>query len=171
LRYSLYLQLYYSAMVFSKIHIFLFLSLATSLICAGCKKEERHPVPDVQVYFHINLQSDPEFFQLLTSGSSMVITSTMLGVSYIGYNNNGVIVYCGGDGEYLAYDRTCPYDMPKSIQVTTDGSSGVAVCPSCNSTYVFASRGAPTTNSSAHWPLKEYRTSFNPNTGDLVVSH
>ncbi len=97
----------------------------------------------------------------------MVITNNTLGVLNLGYNNNGVIVYNAG-GEFYAFDRTCPYDYPVSIIVESDQSS-TATCPECGSIFVLPSLGNPTVDGPATFPLKEYKTLYNPNNGDLTV--
>ncbi len=141
------------------------------LISSSCKKEEHHPIPDVYVNFMINLNTDPEFFHLRAQGTSAVITSSTIGAFNLGYDNNGIIIFNAGDGEFYAFDRTCPYDIPESIIVETDGLSGLATCPHCGSVYVFPSLGVPTLDSPAKWPLKKYNAFYNPNTGDLIVSN
>jgi len=155
----------------SNLHFFLIFSLLLVLISSSCKKEERHPIPNVYVNFTINLQSDPEFFRLRAQGTSIIITSSTLGIFNLGYNNNGVIVYNAGDGEFNAFDRTCPHDLPESIIIETDNLSGFATCPQCGSVYVFPSGGQPTLDSPARWPLKTYHAFYNPNTGDLIISN
>lgn len=156
----------------SNLHLFLVISLLLLLISSNCEREEKHPIPDVYVHFIINLQTDPEFFRLRSQGASAIITSTDIGVFNLGYDNNGIIVYNAGDGEFYAFDRTCPYDIPESIAVETeDALSAFATCPRCGSVYVFPSLGVPTIDSPSKWPLKKYNAIYNPNTGDLRVSN
>jgi nitrite reductase/ring-hydroxylating ferredoxin subunit len=154
----------------SKLRIFLILCLLI-YVNSECKKEEQHPIPDVYVNFLINIQTDPEYFFLLTQGNSIVINSSEIGALSLGYNNNGIIIYNSGDGEFYAFDRTCPHDIPESIVVETDGISGFATCPQCGSVYVFPSMGLPTVDSPSRWPLKKYNAFYNPNTGDLLVTN
>ena len=134
----------------------------------GCEKYSQHPIPDVFVNFTINILYDPEFIRLQAQNNSINITSNTIGVVVLGYDNNGVIVYNAG-GEFYAFDRTCPYDYPESIIVKTDPTSGLVTCPECESIYVLPSRGAPTLDGPASFPLKEYRAFYNPNTGDINV--
>ena len=154
----------------SNLHFFLIFSLLLSLFSSSCEKEEQHPVPDVYVNFIINLQDDPEFYSLRFQGASVTITRSTIGALSVGYNDNGIIIYNAGDGEFYAFDRTCPHDMPESIAVESDGNN-LAICPQCGSKYVFPSMGAPSLDSPAKWPLKTYHAFYNPNTGDLKISN
>ncbi|MGD2034929.1 MAG: hypothetical protein PVF73_07730 [Bacteroidales bacterium] len=141
----------------------LFLSLPS-----GCEKYKNHPIPEVYLNFSINILYDPEFIRLQAQNNSMVITNNTLGILSLGYNNNGILVYNAG-GEFYAFDRTCPYDYPESIIVESDGTSGIATCPVCGSVYVLPSRGAPSLEGPATFPLKEYNAFYNPNTGNVNV--
>lgn len=155
-------------MKYSKLSIFSLFTIVFLSLSSGCEKYTPNPIPDVYVNFTINILYDSEFIRLQAQNNSMVITNNTLGVLALGYNNNGVIIYNAG-GEFYAFDRTCPYDYPKSIVVEADPNSGLATCPECGSVYVFPSRGAPTTSGPASFALKEYKAYYNPNTGDINV--
>jgi hypothetical protein len=155
----------------SKIILFLIYTSWIVLISSSCEEERQHPVPDVYVNFVINLSSDPEFLFLRTQGASAIITSSTIGALSLGYLNNGIIIYNAGDGEFMAFDRTCPYDLPESFVVETETYSGMATCPNCGSIFVFPSMGAPTTDSPSNWALKQYAVMYNPNTFELLVSN
>ena len=154
----------------SKIHFFT-IPILFLVFFSSCKKEEENPVPYVYVNFTINLMNDPEFFFLQTQGSTAVIKSSTIGAISLGYNDNGVIIYNEGFYQFLAFDCTCPYDLPSNVAVKASEFDGVATCPVCGSKYVFSSSGVPTLDSPAKWPLKEYKAFYNPNTGDLVISN
>ena len=126
----------------SKIHFFVVFLLVLFNFSSSCKREEQHPVPDVYINFTINLQTDPEFFRLRTQGNSVIIHNTTIGTLSLGFNNNGVLVYNNGDGEFFAFDCTCPYDLPKNVAVELSNVTGIAVCPACHSEYVLASMAA-----------------------------
>lgn len=99
----------------------------------------------------------------------MVILNYMVSVFTLGFDNNGVILYNAGDGEFYAFDRTCPYDMPVSIAVETDGTNVFATCPACGTEYVLSSMGNPTIDGPGSWPLREYKAFYNENTGIVSV--
>lgn len=155
-------------MKYSKLSFFSLFSTVFLFLSSGCEKYAQNPIPDVFVNFTINILYDGEFIQLQAQNNSMVITNNTIGVLALGYDNNGVIVYNAG-GEFYAFDRTCPFDYPKSIVVDADPNSGLATCPECGSIFVFPSRGAPTTSGPSTFPLKEYKAFYNPNNGDLNV--
>jgi hypothetical protein len=152
----------------SKIHIFLLTFVLFVGLSSSCEKQQQHPVPSAYANFSINLQTDPEFIRLAVPGNSMVINNYTVGASTLGFDNNGVIVYNAGDGEFYVYDRTCPYDMPKSIAVESDGQV-FAKCPECGTEYVLSSFGNPTIDGPGIWALKEYKAYYNVNTDVLQV--
>ena len=158
-------------MHYSKSTLILVFSSALLLISSSCEEEQQHPIPDVYINFTINLFDDPEYFRLNSQGATAIITSSNLGVLNLGYLNNGVIIHNNGDGEFFAFDRTCPHDLPESVALETDPYSVLATCPKCGSIYVLTSMGAPAEGSVSNWVLKRYQAVFNPNTGDLMVSH
>ena len=156
-------------MIYSKIHIFLLTSVILTFLYSSCEKQQQHPVPSGLANFTINIETDPEFFLLNAIGHSMEISNTMVNTFNLGFDNNGVIVYNAGDAEFYVFDRTCPYDMPKSIAVETNTTSGIATCPECGTEYILPSMGSPTFEGPGTWPLREYKAYFNINTGELQV--
>lgn len=153
----------------SKIHIFLLTFMLFVCLSSSCEKQQQHPVPSSYVNFTINLQTDSEFIRLTAPGNSMEISYQMVNTFTLGFDNNGVIVYNAGDGEFYAFDRTCPYDMPNSVAVETDGTGVLATCPVCGTEYVFPSMGTPTFDGPGTWPLREYKVYYNQNNGVLSV--
>jgi hypothetical protein len=137
------------------------------ILSFSCTKEKEQIIPTVYVSFSINIQTDPTFIQLQALGNSYIVRYYDINnANTLGYNNNGIIVYNNGDIFY-AFDCTCPYDFPKSVAVTTDAA--IAECPVCHTRYVLPSSGLPDIEGPGVYPLKEYRTSYNINTGELSV--
>ncbi len=124
---------------------------------SSCGKYE-NVIPDTCVDFTINF-GDPEFFNLLAAGNSVVVTkSTFNNLCSAGFGDNGIIVYNSGE-DYYAYDRTCPYCYKVgglSIAVVIDGI--YAVCPECKTNYALPSFGTPTKAGPGQYMLKNYRT-------------
>jgi hypothetical protein len=156
-------------MLGSKIHIFLLTCVLLIGLSSSCEKQQQHPVPYAYVNFSINIQSDPEFIRLAATGNSMEISDYMVGVFTLGFDNNGVIIYNAGDNEYYVFDRTCPHDMPSSVAIESNPTTGLATCPDCGTEYVFPSMGTPTIDGPGIWPLREYKAYYNQNTGVLNV--
>jgi nitrite reductase/ring-hydroxylating ferredoxin subunit len=136
-----------------------FLIILTMLL-ASCENSKNDVIPDVYVYFTIDL-SDPQFLDLTGIGGSAYVSSSTnnFGSVAAGYDNNGIIVHCGADN-YYAYDRTCPHDFvneAKSVKVNIDFV--YAICPSCSTKYALTAGGTPASGP-GKYPLKNYRTSF-----------
>jgi nitrite reductase/ring-hydroxylating ferredoxin subunit len=69
------------------------------------------------------------------------ITSPRKAGEYVGYS--GVLVICGFDNNYYAYDLCCPNESSKSIKVVAN-DIGQAVCPKCGTVYdIGYGSGAP----------------------------
>ncbi len=148
---------------YSKLKIF-FLIVLFHLLPVKCEKESCDVVPDTYVNISLNMV----LFNLAPT-QSMVINNTIAGVSSLGYNNNGIIIYCNSDDEYFAYDRTCTYHISESIPVEDPGNFMYAVCPVCSSRYQLWYSGFPSDESVSQCPLKQYKTAFNPNTNILYI--
>jgi nitrite reductase/ring-hydroxylating ferredoxin subunit len=141
-----------------KIRIILFFVILAGALQACSKKND--VIPDVYVDFTLDL-FDPEFVNLNAIGSDTINARTNnWGRGAAGFDNNGIIVYNGGDGQFYAYDRTCPHDYEVnnlSIKVKIDFT--IAVCPECGTTYALSASGTPASGK-GRYPLKNYRTTF-----------
>jgi hypothetical protein len=152
----------------SNLRFFCLNCIVLIFLSSSCEKSKQQPIPNVYVSFNINILTDPQFLMLQAQGNSMIINFSDLGLTTLGYDNNGIIIYNSGADEFVAYDCTCPYDYPSSIKVKTDGGS-IATCPKCKSIYFLQSYGMPSSDGPSNYSLKDYRTSYNPNTGTLYV--
>ena len=153
--------------LYSKITILLIIT--SSLTLTNCRRDDGDVIPDVYINFTINIYSDPEFIELKIPGNSEVVSHTSVGKTSLGYDDNGVIIYNTGEG-FFAFDRTCTHDFPdESVAVELVSHGSTVKCPVCGSVYVLPSDGLPTLDGPAIYPLKNYSTYFNPNTGQLQV--
>ena len=152
----------------SKLRIFLFI-FTLILIPFACVKKTGDIVPDVPVHVTINVNTDPEYLNLRAPGNADTINRTVGGYP-VGYMGNGIIVYRYSETVFYAYDRTCPYQIDKHVAVKLQDNS-FAKCPVCHSVYILAGEGSPTTAGPSKYPLKQYRTTFYPGTGDLVIEN
>lgn len=143
----------------SKIKIFLSF-LLLFIFLNSCKKEKNDVIPYAYVYFTIDL-NDAQFLDLISTFGSVLVNSSTNNWKYSGgYNNNGIIVFNGGE-QFYAYDRTCPHDYAVnglSIKVNVVGV--YAECPECKTSYLLPSGGNPASSSVGKYPLKNYRTSI-----------
>ena len=128
----------------------LFLSLI--LIIQSCKKNESHPnIPNVYVNLYLDINST-QYIELNSVGGYVYLTG--------GYR--GILVYRVSVEDFIAFERTCPYDPDKDcarIEMEPSGLTTVDSC--CMSRYLILDgsvlRGPSTI------PLKQYRTSFDGN--------
>ncbi len=142
----------------SKIRNF-FLIVLLYVLANACETEKQKIIPHTYVNFSIRLD-DPQFITLSSIGNAVVITSSYDGSNSAGYDNNGIILYRASQDEFYAFDRTCTYDVEKSIAVEIDDSGIMAVCPECGSIYVLPNIGFPTKESPSKYALHQYQTSF-----------
>ena len=136
------------------------LTALSILLFVTCSDKREKIIPNTYVNFSIRLD-DPQFNDLNAIGNSVLINSDYAGRSSAGYAYNGIIIYRMSETEFYAFDRTCPYDIDKSIAVNIENTSDpVAECPECGSEYVLPSLGFPTEKGPSKVPLKQYNTSF-----------
>jgi hypothetical protein len=130
------------------------------LIFVTCTKKKEEIIPNTYVNFTIRLD-DPKFTDLHAIGNSVIITSEYAGIRSAGYDYNGIIIYRFSENEFYAFDRTCPFNIGKSISVTTENASDpIAECPECGTEYVLPSLAFPTEKGPSRVPLKQYNTNF-----------
>ena len=147
-----------------KLHIF-FILIATALLQYRCSKDDCDVIPESFVNITINLNH----FALGT-GSSMTINNSMAGIpGSLGYNNNGIILYRAAIDEFYAYDRTCTLHLEDDRAVNIDSNPLFGKCPKCESKFQLWFSGFPTDEGPAICPLKQYKTSYNPNNGELHI--
>ncbi len=142
---------------------FFLIVMTLALMTISCSREDYDVIPDVYVDFMVDLRHDPYFFNFSSvPGNSIYISpaTNNLGIKAAGFDGNGIILYNAGEGEYYAYDRTCPHcytgDPSRSVAVEIDGV--FALCPHCNTNYQLLS-GSPVSGP-GKYPLKPYRTSL-----------
>lgn len=146
--------------------LFFLLNIVIFLLIPSCDKEEVDVVPETYVDVVININNFP-----IGLTQSIIITNNQVGKTNLGYDNNGIIIFRNSQNEFYAYDRTCTFHVEESVAVNIGSSSLFAECPVCKSLFQLSFSGYPTDNSSAIYPLKQYRAFFNPNTMDLHISN
>ena len=145
-------------------YLFIIILIAVQITC---EKDNGDIIPDTYVNFTIRTD-DAQFSAISVPGNSVFVDNVSIGTNFLGYNNNGVIIYNNGNNEFYAFDATCPQDVASGTAVELNNPS-FATCPVCNSIFLFASSGNPSTGSVAKYPLKNYRTSFIPGSGEIHV--
>jgi nitrite reductase/ring-hydroxylating ferredoxin subunit len=129
--------------------LLLLLLLFSPLI--SCRKDKQSP-PIQPVY--VNIQLYPNTLDYIP----------ISGWRYVTGGNRGLIVYRMTSDQFMAYERTCPYDPQKEFARVNVNSTGIiAVDSVCGSQFVLTD-GSPIKGPSGY-PLNQYQTSYN---GDLL---
>jgi nitrite reductase/ring-hydroxylating ferredoxin subunit len=125
----------------------LFVTLLVLIPAFSCKKDKEKPVIP---YVYVNIQLYPNTLDYIPISGWVYVTG--------GYR--GLIVYRMTEGEFLAFERTCPYDPDRAcarVQVETSGITAVDSC--CGSQYILTD-GSPIKGPSVY-SLQQYQTSYN----------
>lgn len=132
---------------------FILIAFSVLLTVLSCK--DVHPVPAVEADIFIpDIETDPEFIDLNVLYNYVFLTG--------GYLDNGIIIvrqkFDGAYDDFIAFDRTCPYEV-NSCRVLKDVDNSIYVkCECCNSKYEVAS-GYPIEGPSSY-PLRQFKCSF-----------
>ncbi|MFO7655862.1 MAG: hypothetical protein R6W78_02240 [Bacteroidales bacterium] len=144
---------------------FFFIFIA-AIVIQSCARELDEAIPETYVNVNMSLSH-----YNLGINQSVVLTNTMVNVSSLGYDNNGIILFRYSQDEFYAYDCTCPYHVEESISVELDVNQMFAKCPVCNSKYQLYYYGIPTDAGPSRNPLKQYKVYYNPNTFEIIISN
>jgi nitrite reductase/ring-hydroxylating ferredoxin subunit len=126
----------------------LLLTLLLFISFAACHKDkQKTTIP----YVYVSITLYPN-----------TLTSDYIPVSgwvYVTGGYRGLIVYRMTENEFMAYERTCPYDPDEdNAIVEVDSSNIIAVDHNCGSQYILTD-GSPIKGPSGY-PLQQYRTSY-----------
>ncbi len=115
----------------------------------SCRKDNQKPeIP----YVVVNIQLYPNTLDYIPVSGWVYVTG--------GYR--GLIVYRMTDNDFMAYERTCPYDPDKDCaRVEVESSNITAVDSCCGSQYILTD-GSPIRGPSGY-SLQQYRTSYDGN--------
>jgi len=136
----------------SKIYKTAFNFFILMIVLFSCK--DNHPIPsnikDIWIY---NIELDPQFSSLQTTYMPVFVTG--------GFKGNGVIIvrqkYDGYTDDFLAFDRTCPYEADACI-VRFDESKMNLECECCETEF-YVGDGYPISGPSK-FPLRQYKCDF-----------
>lgn len=140
-----------------------------ALALLSCDDSYQSSIPD----YYVNLSLD-----LNTSYSSirnnpnhyLLFEKPNFATDGVGYG--GILVYCGWDSYYYAFDLSCPYERKPSTRVHPN-DLGQAICDSCKTVFDISlgignpiSRkrlNASDTTALAKEPLRRYKASLSGN--------
>ncbi len=138
------------------------LGTAMGLSFQGCDKDREHPVPYVRVTLSFNVLHH----NLSAPGLSAQFSRQDLG-GQAGYQ--GIIVYRLSGDEFRAYDRACPCDPHNCIASIEEDNPVLAYAPECESRFILTDGSV--VEGPSRFPLRQYRTSFDPHTNRLSISN
>ncbi len=134
---------------------FVLILLLGMTIFQSCDKERDYDeIPYAVVNFRISPNSTI-YWELNSPGGWVYLIAN--------YPSRGVLVYRINLEEFMAYERTCPYDpYEPDAKIEVEPSGITAACPSCGTKYIMLD-GTPFEGPGQR-RLKQYRTTYNGNT-------
>lgn len=134
---------------------YLLILLILSFSTTSCEEPE-----DYIPYVYVNL----EVYLSNISNSNLRIAPSYKIIPDQGVN--GIILYRQSmmeeQNDFIAFDLTCTYQPTENCILKIDSSGFILECPCCDSEF-FITDGFPV-SPPAKWQLKQYRTSYNPQT-------
>lgn len=128
-----------------------FISCLFVLLAFSCSKINESSIPYYRVYLTLDLRYQDK--ELVGLYNYKEYTAARNAGESTGYS--GVLVVCGDNSVYYAYDLCCPHEAEKAIKVVPD-HAGNAKCPKCGTEYQTAyGSGAPTSGPSK-FALRRY---------------
>lgn len=124
------------------------------LIALSCSKITESDIPYYRVYLALDLRyEDKDLVGLLNHKE---ITKPRKAGEATGYS--GLLVICGNDNKYYAFDLCCPHEAEKNIKISAT-DVGTAECPECGTAYdISYGTGAPIKGPSK-FALRRYNVS------------
>jgi nitrite reductase/ring-hydroxylating ferredoxin subunit len=137
------------------------LCLLLPLFLVNCNDNVISSIPDYPVYLDLSLTTTYPTFRN-SFNQYLVFKKAVLVTDRIGYG--GILVYSGFDGNYYAFDLSCPYEAKQNILVVPNGI-GQAICQGCGSVFDISYGIGNPISGKAKQALKRYKTSLS---GDVL---
>jgi nitrite reductase/ring-hydroxylating ferredoxin subunit len=135
--------------------------LVINLLFVRCKDNYYSSIPDYPVSLELNLTTTyPTFRNSINQSHTFIKPITVM--DRIGFG--GILVYSGFDGEYYAFDMSCPYEVKQTVRVYPNGL-GQAVCEGCGSVFDIGYGIGNPSSGKAKEGLKRYKVTLN---GDVL---
>ena len=126
----------------------------------SCNDNVQSSIPDFPVYLNLNLTTTYPNFR--SPNQALTFEKRIFETDRIGYG--GILVYIGFDGEYYAFDMSCPVEVKQTIRVHPNGL-GQAVCKNCGSVFDLGYGIGNPSSGGAKETLKRYKTTLS---GDIL---
>lgn len=128
--------------------------LLSVIILSSCDKgtvNQRSPIPDMPVSYTLNILRDAPI--LNSPGGYIEVTTPDKINQYLGYG--GLLIFCGFDNRYYAYDLSCPHEHDRNVKIRAS-MAGVAECDSCKSVFDIGFGSGFTNSGPSKYPLRQY---------------
>ncbi len=117
-----------------------FVLLFLILSAFSCTKIYESPIPWAHVYLQLDLRFEDR--DLIGPTRYKVFTSGRKAGESVGYA--GIVVICGLDNNYYAFDLCCPHERSATVRIEPN-EIGQGICPQCHTVYDLGyGTGAPT---------------------------
>jgi nitrite reductase/ring-hydroxylating ferredoxin subunit len=130
----------------------LFFIWLTLLVSGACDKVQ-NPIPSMSVYLELDVSTKDRELRGYPSYKEYTKSNINPSKERIGFG--GVLVVHTIVGEYVAFDRACPYEANSTIAVEVDEDILNAVCPRCGTKYDIATFPGAPNGKSEHY-LRQY---------------
>lgn len=143
-----------------------FLLLAVlALQFVSCDDTYRSSIPDFPVYLELNLAVEYSTFRNSYNKSYTFIKGITPNIKQNNYTGfGGLLVNTGFDGQYYAFDMSCPYEAKKNILVHPN-DIGQAICDSCKSIFNIGYGNGDPASGPAKETLRRYKANLS---GDIL---
>jgi nitrite reductase/ring-hydroxylating ferredoxin subunit len=128
---------------------------------AGCNDNVISSIPDYPVSLSLNLTSTYPTFRN-SYNRVLLFEKPLLATDFVGYG--GILVYTGFDGNYYAFDLSCPYEAKETIRVVPN-DKGQAICEGCGSVFDISYGIGFPISGNAKQALKRYKATLS---GDVL---
>ncbi|MFW6043650.1 MAG: Rieske 2Fe-2S domain-containing protein [Marinilabiliaceae bacterium] len=135
-----------------------------TILLTGCGDQVRDEFPQTSFVGYFNLNHSEYSGTVFTAQRDR--DGNRVGIS-------GIIVYQNSADEYYAFERMCPHEKKHNckVHIDPDEDTNIAECKCCGSRFLIANENGEVIEGKAPPPgLKRYRTAFDRQTNQLVVS-
>jgi hypothetical protein len=127
------------------------------LIIFSCEDKLRiNPVPNIKVDLTLDMNLGQYNINIDQSIKLTDFNYTKTNSAFLGYKDQGIIIYRIQDNSFRAYDATCPQCLKDNKESSVSIKGLYCECPECKSQYYFVNDCEPTNKSVSEYPLKRY---------------
>ena len=120
------------------------------LLACSCSKIETN-IPEAPVYLRLDLRYEDK--ELVGTTKHKEFTAARKPGEAVGVS--GILVVCGLDNNYYAYDLCCPHEAVKNVRIVPNDLCQ-ATCPKCGTVYETGYGAGNPSSGVSKYPLKRY---------------